>query len=313
MNTDNTEFLGTCAVCFTEHVVRDGVVVKHGWQECGGREVGVYGKAWHSGACFGVGHKPYEVSCEATKLFHEQCAVPHLLVCTKVVAHWRTRPVFTVTLTEWDRDEDGAFVYDGKGNRKTRSFHVECAPDNEFGQEIFGDYYFRQKNGNITQYDHYLGKRMTEAEQELNFAQAHVDFLADKIATWAPAEMREYHGKETVRHFQAVHAQRKSSVCGSRSYGVVVTTERSEVTCTRCLKSMASMDAYAAEKAKQNGDRETVIAFLRSQPKPVSGKEIRTALGFDMKRYNKAMDRSYNYGIESHWGKVETFSMKADA
>ena len=58
----------TCPCCFRAMALDNhGKVVRHGWQEAGGRRVGQYGNAWHVGECFGVGYKPFEVSCDGTK------------------------------------------------------------------------------------------------------------------------------------------------------------------------------------------------------------------------------------------------------
>ena len=59
----------TCPCCFRAMTIKIGLVVRHGWQESGGRRQGEYGNVWQMGSCFGVGYKPYEVSTRGTKAF----------------------------------------------------------------------------------------------------------------------------------------------------------------------------------------------------------------------------------------------------
>lgn len=58
-----------CQCCFRAVVVKDGLIVSHGWKEVGNRRQGSYGNVWHTGSCFGVGFKPFEVSCERTQWY----------------------------------------------------------------------------------------------------------------------------------------------------------------------------------------------------------------------------------------------------
>lgn len=67
--TKPTTIYGTCPACFRAFVVLNGKIRKHGWTEQGGRQVGSYGNAWHTGECFGVGYEPFELSTEGTVAF----------------------------------------------------------------------------------------------------------------------------------------------------------------------------------------------------------------------------------------------------
>jgi hypothetical protein len=63
----------TCPCCFrTMALVSGTIIARHGWTESGGRRVGEYGNAWHSGSCYGVDELPFEVSCEGTKKYHSR-------------------------------------------------------------------------------------------------------------------------------------------------------------------------------------------------------------------------------------------------
>lgn len=68
---------GTCPACFANVKLNSSdKILRHGWTEMGGRQKGNYGQAWHSGACFGVGFKPYELSKEGTEKFREKKVLP---------------------------------------------------------------------------------------------------------------------------------------------------------------------------------------------------------------------------------------------
>lgn len=82
---------GTCPACFGHFVVVKGLIRKHGWSEMGGRQVGVYGHAYHTGECFGVGYEPFEKSTKGTIAFIEYLG--KLLVTVEArLAYFNARP-----------------------------------------------------------------------------------------------------------------------------------------------------------------------------------------------------------------------------
>lgn len=56
-----TRFVGTCQICEREHKLHNGTIVHHGYKRPGDGEI--------HGDCFGVGHAPYETSCEQLKVY----------------------------------------------------------------------------------------------------------------------------------------------------------------------------------------------------------------------------------------------------
>lgn len=71
---------GTCPACFRAIALSaDGKIARHGWSESGGRRAGEYGRAWHVGACFGVGWAPFEVSPAGTVAFLDEVLFPYAL------------------------------------------------------------------------------------------------------------------------------------------------------------------------------------------------------------------------------------------
>jgi len=80
----------------------DGKVVRHGWREAGGtRRVGSYGHVFHSGACFGVGWLPYEVSSDCTTAFVEHGLFPMGVNAQGYLTHLATRPALVYEGATW--------------------------------------------------------------------------------------------------------------------------------------------------------------------------------------------------------------------
>jgi hypothetical protein len=86
---------GTCGACFRSiRVNASGGITRHGWVERGGRRVGVYDHAWHTGPCFGSRWRPYEVSPDCTKAFVEGEVFPAAVRAVAQVEYVATRPDF---------------------------------------------------------------------------------------------------------------------------------------------------------------------------------------------------------------------------
>lgn len=77
-STRSIEGTGTCPACFANvKLGRGDRIMRHGWSTMGDRRKGEYGRSWHTGACFGVGYKPYELSKEGTQDFRDQKFYPY--------------------------------------------------------------------------------------------------------------------------------------------------------------------------------------------------------------------------------------------
>jgi len=162
----------TCPCCFRPMALNsDGKVVRHGWQEQGGRQAGSYGNAWHVGQCFGVGYEPYEMSCQGTKDFHE-----HLLKTKaqmeRELATLEARPAklrgsyrkgrgFNAEHVSFELEDDGASLEDVKGWRDGPS--KDCPT---------GSYAWN------------LRKRTEEAKRDLRMLQSDLNTLAKAVEDW---------------------------------------------------------------------------------------------------------------------------------
>lgn len=283
--TKKTSYRGTCAWCFASFKsTRDKVSQRHGWQEVGrggfggGRRVGEYGNVFHSGDCPGCTYSPYEVSAAGTKarLKVEQA---QLAACEKYLAHLATRPPLVTTGRVYLR------VRGKHGYMQTAKFpyQVKLQPGEKLEVQTGEASHERESFS----YERTLQRRTLETEQEQRQLKHNIEFCEKKIAEWEPREMAEYAPRKQTVHYAA----RRGSYCGNqKSYGLATTENREEVTCSRCLKSLASDDARAdaARETRELGDR--IHAYL-TENGPATRKQACDALGITTKAFNQAIDR----------------------
>lgn len=165
----------TCPCCFRAMALdNNGRVVRHGWQEQGGRRVGEYGNAWHMGQCFGTGYEPFEVSCQGTKDFHALLKRTEAEM-EKGLAALEARPAKlsgsykkgwgrNAEVVSFELEDDGGSLEDVLGWRDGQS--RECPT---------GTYAWNLKN------------RLERAKSELRMLRADLDTLAKAIENWKPA------------------------------------------------------------------------------------------------------------------------------
>lgn len=83
--------LGTCPICDGTYKVRLGAMVHHGFKRPG--------DGFIHGDCFAVGHPPYEVSCEVTKVYRSQIMARREGLVT-TLAPFKTGTVYRFVTTE---------------------------------------------------------------------------------------------------------------------------------------------------------------------------------------------------------------------
>jgi hypothetical protein len=86
------EGTGTCPVCFRNIKLKGDTMMRHGWNVQGQRSQGMYGMTWHTGPCFGVGFKPFEVSPNGTKAYLSSVLEPMLKTRIKRTQALKKRP-----------------------------------------------------------------------------------------------------------------------------------------------------------------------------------------------------------------------------
>lgn len=266
---------GTCPACMGEYQLfgKDGgtVVGKHGWREVGGRQVGQYGLATHVGECFGVGFPPFEISPEGTWAYLLQLVYPHCLGQIAYLTRLEARCSVRV------EEKDGE-----------RTKFVELTAENEAGAKRV-TLYRRTGTVHTTRYEQVRAAKVEETEADLRRS-FDVGVGLTRIAlAWAPADLKDGVPQGPTVHYQNTGA--RVPHCGSRSYGLVTTTVETDVTCSRCVKALVVSAREAAERKALNDDADAVVALLKSGG-PKTKSEIKTALGWDTKRTNRAVDQA---------------------
>lgn len=260
---DATTITGTCPACFRATALDGEKITRHGWTEHGGRRVGEYGRAWHTGACFGVGYRPFEVSVEGTVAFLMKVAEPDALAAGREVARLETRP---------------RLIFAAPRKNETPKLFDRLPGDAACSEEVAGVLV------HVPAYDALLATRQSEAAAWETGAKKLAADLRKKIAEWAPGHLglRPTH----VTHYQ----YRRGAYCNARLRSGV-TADSSAVTCTRCLRAMDADAARKAEHEAVDADARALRDALRTVGAPQTKAQIKALLSWDTKRTNRAIDR----------------------
>jgi len=216
---------GTCPACFRAHDVDDSVLHKHGWSEVGRRTVGSHGNAWHVGACFGVGRKPFEVSPEGTWAFLTEVIFPAALAGGAIVNRLRARPTLTIKY-EWDtgaRDSRYRAVYE------PRTIELTAGETRKVSTGV------NTWNVRTFEYEYEWTLRLHNAEAEWESVKAEGARLYGAAAAWKAGTLAAKPVKTTTIHL--LGRAGRAMCAGWRSSGYRATTEDpAAVTCSRCRK-----------------------------------------------------------------------------
>lgn len=224
----SVQLRGTCACCFRDFgATSRGISTRHGWEEQGGRRVGQYGHAWHSGSCMGTQYPPYELSTEGTvalRDLHQRAAAR----CQTALERLATLPMLYV-------------------EHSYRPYHEKH--DTTYGMQLHhGDKFTILRdssqpwNRDEVSYDGEHEKRVQDTTQERDSHLKAVDFLNAKIASWTLKPLREAQAKAAVVHYRTPGLNGRGKpfmlLCGSKSYGVHETGDKAVVSCKRCLRAL---------------------------------------------------------------------------
>lgn len=254
--------IGTCPACFRTFDIVEGRLRKHGWQEQGGREVGVYNKAWHSGECFGVAYEPFEISAEGTWAYLHQVVFPSALAAQNRMTYIATRPA----LSRVGRERvDGVW-----------KDVIETLVSGDDG------------------YDYSWGRETNMA------AMAHEHWMRDgrnlcgRANAWVKKDLGFRIPANEIVHMNNVFGL--AALCTRSAYrntrdSKTKTTVLGDVTCSKCLavhsKVQQENDVRNQEKAQIVADKASVMAYLGQAGNPMTSKAIKEACGLDTKRFNK--------------------------
>lgn len=162
----------TCPCCFRPMAIKGGSVVRHGWRETGGRQVGSYGNTWHVGSCYGTVYAPYEVSSQGTYDWRKVLQAQRVEMVQGLEALKARPATLTAQWTERDRV-----------TWKKTTHTIEVADDGVALEDVG----YRDAPGHDTQTGSYawnLKTRIPAAERALANLDNHLDFLTVKIDTF---------------------------------------------------------------------------------------------------------------------------------
>jgi hypothetical protein len=216
-----TKFTGTCQGCFATHSLIGGVLVHHGYRRPG---VG-----YIIGDCAGVGHQPYEISCELTKSFHKHLEEK---VLPNVVAHLgrlEAGPVeISIEITDYSKPRSNPRIFSSHPTRRVAIDRNTPSPDSNCNFWVSGN-----------DFDRHLENSIAKVKRDIEHVTQDIATLAKRITDWvyAPEKLVAYEGakKQAVVHLaNAVKSGR--AVCNIRLRNAKTTANHDEVTCTRCKK-----------------------------------------------------------------------------
>jgi hypothetical protein len=241
---------GNCQICGKEHKVSGQTIAKHGFTLAHG---------WQEGACYGSGGRPIQVSCDlieggirAAHAFIEGARMDMAAPIDKdgfqkriEREHTRSGDVrmkvesVRVVIGESGKPE----VQDWRGKR-VRTFYRPSETVAEIQADIAADM------------AKYLEARIAQSLEN-------IEYMKKIVATWKPSEMREIPAHERAEnkvapvHLSAfMYGVKNAPLCAGSASGALrsragVTTDRTKVTCERCLKRLAEKDERDARKAAQ--------------------------------------------------------------
>jgi hypothetical protein len=305
-----TIYRGTCAWCFRDFSSTNKIMTqRHGWKEVnaadvaagkfmvavGGREVGSYGNVVHMGDCGGMPFPPYELGTDGTKarLAHEK---EQLVAWNRKLSKLAERPDFIET----------GKVRMGNWRTKDAEYQVKVRDGDDF--EVDKGNWSKDRY----KYERIHARYTAAVEMNIRAVEDNIKFCEKMIAKWKLDELKPFEARKATVHLQTVYRNRKGSLCGNtKSYGLTMTEDEAEVTCTRCQKTM---DSIAKERAERNGAKDNgraiydwlwenhSIAGDAVATGGVPAKVIKTALGLTQKEFNKAVETLERYDAKRNGG-----------
>lgn len=176
--------IGNCQACAVDFKLRDGRMVHHGYERPG---IG-----YDIGDCLGVGHVPYEVSCE--------------LVRQRKLGIEMHRARQVERLGEIERREIDEYTHKeyrpGKmAEDRVKKGQIKCVPARDFANPgHFERYYFSVTyTKHLTpsyDWNEFMQSLAREAKLNIRSADGEIAFLSQRIADWRPRPIRTVEEEE---------------------------------------------------------------------------------------------------------------------
>lgn len=240
---------GTCQACFRRHSTRQPFaylqMVHHGYERPG--------TGWIVGDCIGVGHEPYELSCEQTKVWRQTVAdrlafvtKEHLALAADAV------DVLHVTLQqttqrreepkadaygEWYRTNHKKWGVVGWHRRHVLAIGRDHVPAKERGERVADTWTGPASYGPGHNFAHYRAQQLARQVEAIAELTRELEHLDRRVKEWvyAPEKLTAYEGAKRAGVVHLESARPGRAACqGLRRTARLTTTTPAEVTCTRC-------------------------------------------------------------------------------
>lgn len=317
--------LSVCPLCLRGiEVNASGVMVRHGWKEQG-RQKGQYGLGMQWGACIATGLRPLEqTDADGIKMI-ARLMKEKALWLKDAARHKKGDDFYPVsidlTVSAWKEAATTEYQHEKPHNYLKAGLEFETRAYQEYPKYRYQgtnlvDYEERtfkiprgfkgvQKNDwngtkkfVVASYEKLRAGQEAHCRAQAEALQEAADAIKIAIEQHAKTEpdYKVTHKKTTVhlgcKPYRS-YGGTVSTVCGSTSYSASKTEDRSEVTCSRCLKTIAKEDAEAAERAAEDALGERIVKHLGNlDSKQATVTELMKVLGVEKRKTaNRALER----------------------
>jgi hypothetical protein len=224
---------GTCQACFGSFALKGGRMVHHGYKRPG---VG-----YLLGSCKGVGHEPYEVSCEITKVWLAEVQNKLLPFLRDKLAGLDTATEVKVLVKDWVR-----IHAEGLSSRYKDSELPRVMVTFTKGQEVTD----RNAKSYAYSFESALKEEVRKVKADISDYTEVLKDLERRVREWvySPEKLVLREEKVTFVHAQGRYSYEPSCrrVSFRHNSRAVTTKDESKVTCPRCLAHIEARKARAS-------------------------------------------------------------------
>lgn len=247
---------GTCGACFRSMALgTDGKVVRHGWREAGGtRRVGSYGHVFHSGACFGVGWLPYEVSSDCTAAFVERVLFPMGVNAQGYLAHLATRPALVFEGATWAAnfsEARGQMGHAWTPNRWDGYYRWSLKLRDGDPAQTLKNHPEDYSGTRVPSYDAHLASKVSDGQRTWEGIAKDALYCLKMVADWKPVAVKTVEKKLPLLHTGHTNSPwlARCRMAFGRGPGLRVTQVAADVTCPKCQAIVARDAERTAKKS----------------------------------------------------------------
>ena len=152
----------TCQICGRGIQAKTGLIAHHGYKRPG--------NGWQTASCYGAKFRPYEVACDAIE--------GAINACERFIAGANVR------IAEMLSNPPAEIVENRKVGWNTYTSTL-ARPE---GFDPFAKSPGSYQQGGRGHYECLFHQRLNDWRRKIDAAQTDIEFLTDRLATWAPAQ-----------------------------------------------------------------------------------------------------------------------------